>query len=89
MNHLFKFLIEKIIIIGIKMAISTSKIKKMIVIKKKWIENAIRGLEWGSKPHSKGEVFSISLLDFLFKVSEIKIIRLEIKINRVNSAIRG
>lgn len=83
-NHLFKFLTEKIMIIGIKIAISTSKIKKIIVIKKKWIENAIRGLEWGSNPHSKGEIFSISFEDFLFKISEIKIIKLEIKTNTVS-----
>lgn len=86
-NHLFKFLTEKIMIIGIKIAISTSKIKKIIVIKKKWIEKAIRGLEWGSNPHSKGEIFSISFEDFLFKIKAIKIIKLDSKINTVNISV--
>lgn len=83
-NHLFKLLTVKIIIIGMRIAISTSKIKKIIVIKKKWIEKTIRGLEWGSNPHSNGEIFSISFIDFLFKINEIKIIKFEINTNILN-----
>lgn len=36
-------------------ASSISKIKKMIVIKKNWMENGKRALFFGSNPHSKGE----------------------------------
>lgn len=40
--------------------ISTSKIKKIIVIKKNRIEKGIRDEFIGSNPHSKGEIFSRS-----------------------------
>jgi hypothetical protein len=56
--------IFKIIIIGKIKAISTSKIKKIIVIKKNRIENGIREEFIGSNPHSNGEVFSRSFKDF-------------------------
>jgi len=46
--------------IGKIKAISTSKIKKIIVIKKNRIEKGIREEFIGSKPHSKGEDFSRS-----------------------------
>lgn len=46
------------------MAISTSKIKKTIVIIKKRKENGIRVEEKGSNPHSNGEVFSRSGIGF-------------------------
>lgn len=46
--------------IGRIKAISTSKIKKIIVIKKNRIENGIREEFIGSNPHSKGEDFSRS-----------------------------
>ena len=49
---------------GSRMAISTSKIKKMIAIMKKRKENGIREVENGENPHSKGEVFSRSRLVF-------------------------
>lgn len=58
-----KFMIlEKLIIliIGINKTISTSKIKKIIAIRKNWRENGIRALFLGSNPHSKGEFFSLS-----------------------------
>jgi hypothetical protein len=54
----------KIIIIGKIKAISTSKIKKIIVIKKNRIENGIREEFIGSNPHSKGDIFSRSEIDF-------------------------
>lgn len=41
-------------------AISTSKIRKMMAIKKNWRENGIRDEDFWSKPHSKGESFSRS-----------------------------
>lgn len=53
-----------ILIIGIKSTISTSKIKKIIAIKKNWSENGIRALDFGSNPHSNGEFFSLSENDF-------------------------
>jgi hypothetical protein len=55
----------KIIIIGKIKAISTSKIKKIIVIKKNRIEKGNREEFNGSNPHSKGDVFSRSFIDFL------------------------
>lgn len=65
-------------IIGNKRAISTSKIKKMTVIKKKWREKGIRDDEIGSKPHSKGEDFSRSEKDFFDRIRDIIIIKLAI-----------
>lgn len=56
--------ILKIIIIGKIKAISTSKIKKIIVIKKNRIEKGSRDEFIGSNPHSKGDVFSRSFNDF-------------------------
>ena len=47
-------------IIGKIKAISTSKIKKIIVIKKNRNENGIREDLLGSNPHSNGEFFSRS-----------------------------
>ena len=46
--------------IGKIKAISTSKIRKIIVIKKNRSENGIREELLGSNPHSKGEFFSRS-----------------------------
>ena len=76
-------------IIGKSKVISTSKIKKIIAIKKKCKENGKRDLDFGSNPHSKGLLFSRSIHIFFehkFKINnrkiEIKIIILarEIKI---------
>lgn len=50
--------IEKII--GNIRAISTSKIKKIIAIKKKRREKGNRDELSGSNPHSKGDIFSRS-----------------------------
>lgn len=68
-------------------AISTSKIKKITVIKKKWRENGIRALELGSNPHSNGEHFSRSInnffdriIDVIIKIFEIIIIIIVSKI---------
>lgn len=59
--HIIKFENFKIKIIGKINAISTSKIKKIIVIKKNFKENGNREDDIGSNPHSKGELFSRSL----------------------------
>lgn len=67
-------------IIGKINAISTSKIKKIIVIKKNRIEKGIREDSIGSNPHSKGDLFSRSLLVFFDKVVA-KIIIIKVMIN--------
>lgn len=63
-NQIFK--LENLIvkIIGSKRVISTSKIKKIIVIKKNRKENGIRELFIGLNPHSNGDIFSKFSLNF-------------------------
>ena len=56
-----------IITIGKIKAISTSKIKKIIEIKKNRIEKGIRDEFIGSNPHSKGDLFSRSVFVFFDK----------------------
>lgn len=68
--------------IGKIKAISTSKIKKIIVIKKNRNEKGIREDDFGSNPHSKGELFSRSINVFLDKIEEINITRIEISKSR-------
>lgn len=46
-------------------AISISKIRKIIEIKKKLIENGIRDEHIASKPHSNDDLFSRSIESFL------------------------
>lgn len=67
-------------IIGKISAISTSKIKKITVIKKKCNENGIRAEDFGSNPHSNGEHFSRSINDFFDKIIDKNIIIFEINI---------
>jgi hypothetical protein len=50
---------------GNKRTISTSKIKKITAIRKNRRENGRRDELLGSNPHSKGELFSRSTIDFL------------------------
>lgn len=45
-------------------AISMSKIKKIKVVIKKRSEKGLRAFLKGEKPHSKGVIFSRSLIDF-------------------------
>ena len=78
--------ILKIIIIGKIKAISTSKIKKIIVIKKKRIEKGSREEFIGSNPHSKGDVFSRSFNDF-FDSKEARYITI-IATNKIIIAIK-
>lgn len=70
-----------VIIIGRIKTISTSKIRKIMAIKKKWREKGIRLGDCGSNPHSNGEFFSRSNWDFLAKKIEMVIIKLVITIN--------
>lgn len=58
------WLIFIVIIIGNINAISTSKIKKIIAIKKNWIEKGNRDELKGSNPHSNGVFFSRSKIIF-------------------------
>lgn len=50
---------------GNKIEISMSNTRKIIAIKKNRIEKGIRDVFFGSKPHSKGELFSWSKSLFL------------------------
>lgn len=76
-------------IIGRIKAISTSKIKKIMAIKKNRIEKGNREDEKGLNPHSKGESFSCSINDFFLSKEERIITIMEIaiiikdKINRL------
>jgi len=69
--------------IGRRIAISISKIKKIIAIKKNRREKGRRAEDLGLKPHSKGEDFSRSIIDF-FETNKVNIIRIVeiIAINR-------
>jgi hypothetical protein len=58
----------RIIIIGSNRAISTSKIKKITAIKKNRKEKGKRDDLLGSKPHSKGDLFSRSIMVFFDKI---------------------
>lgn len=73
-NVQIKMLVSlKEIIIGKINAISTSKIKKMIAIKKNRIEKGFRDEFNGENPHSKGEIFSFSVIFFFLRRDEILI----------------
>lgn len=71
----------KVMIIGRIKAISTSKIKKIMAIKKKRIEKGSREEFMGLKPHSNGDNFSRSEIFFFLKIEERSItIKATIKI---------
>lgn len=75
------------IINGRRRVISTSKIRKIIAIRKKWREKGIREEDLGSNPHSNGEVFSRSIYVFFEIKFTIKIIintMSKINISRLN-----
>lgn len=65
-------------IIGRISAISTSKIKKIIEIKKKRKEKGKREEDFGSKPHSNGDDFSRSTIVFFDKMEAKNITIIEI-----------
>lgn len=69
---------EEIIVVmmgrGSKIAISTSKIKKMMATIKNRRENGIREPEKGENPHSNGEVFSRSRSAFFPRRLAVRII---------------
>ncbi len=70
-----------VLIKGSKRAISTSKIKKIIVIKKKEKEKGFRGKEIKLNPHSKEFIFSLLNLIFLARIVDKFIIIRGITIN--------
>lgn len=68
--------------IGIINEISISKIKKMVAIKKKWVEKFFRGDDIFENPHSNGEFFS-RLIFFFFEIVIVIIIIINIISNVV------
>lgn len=85
--QIFKLDKFKVIIIGKIKAISTSKIRKMIAIKKNRIEKGIREVLKGLNPHSNGDIFSRSKINFLESKEEINItIKEIIKNNNLKSS---
>lgn len=72
---------------GNKRTISRSKIKKIIINKKKCIENGIRAFFIGSKPHSKGVFFwKLRWLKAEIKKGIMRIIR---QIERIRIALKA
>ena len=55
-------------IIGISKTISISKTKKMTASRKNRREKGIRAVSKGSNPHSKGDIFSRSLVEWRDRV---------------------
>lgn len=62
--------------------ISTSKIKKITAIKKNCKEKGIREEELGSNPHSKGDLFSRSIIIF-FAIKFLIKIKIKVKIKLI------
>lgn len=58
--------------IGSMRASSVSKIKKIIAIRKKWIEKGKRGEDIWENPHSKGDLFVRFIFDFIDNKNDIK-----------------
>ena len=69
-----------ILINGRIIVISISKIRNRMAIRKKCIENGIRADDLGSKPHSKGDIFSRSLIFFFERRLDRSIIIIDINI---------
>ena len=64
--------------------ISTSKIRKIIAIRKKRREKGRRADPLGSNPHSNGELFSRSIMVFFDRIEDKSITIVEIrKIKRI------
>lgn len=72
-----------IIIKGIIITNSTSKIKKITAIIKKCLENGIRDESNESNPHSKEDIFSRSIID-LYEIKYKTMVNInKIKINKI------
>lgn len=76
--HIIKLENLIIKIIGRIKAISTSKIRKIIVIKKNRSENGSREDDLGSNPHSNGDAFSRSTNVFFERIEASNITTIEI-----------
>lgn len=63
-EHVIILFVFIVIIKGRRSVISTSKMRKIIAIKKKCIEKGSRDDDFGSKPHSNGDLFSRSMIIF-------------------------
>jgi len=82
MNRKIAMIVEKLIILvsfiviisGNSKVISTSKIKKITAIRKNWSEKGIRADDFGSNPHSNGDLFSRSINVFFEMILAISII---------------
>lgn len=77
-TQILKFEEFNVIIKGKIRAISTSKIKKIIAIKKNRIEKGVRDDFMGLNPHSNGALFSRLRLDFKAKIEDNDITIIEI-----------
>lgn len=78
--HIIKLETLIIKIIGRIKAISTSKIRKIIVIKKNRKEKGRREDDFGSNPHSNGDAFSRSTNVFFERIEASNITTIEINI---------
>lgn len=76
----------KMMIIGNKRAISTSKIRKITAIRKNRKEKGSREELLGSNPHSKGDLFSRSIIVFFDKI-DAKIITITTIVAKINAMI--
>lgn len=79
-KEVFKLLVRIIVGMGISRTISISNTIKMIASRKNRIENGIRAVLLGSKPHSNGDDFSRSVLDRAARM--LAAIKMTIGINR-------
>lgn len=73
---------------GSSRAISTSKIKKITAIKKNRREKGKRDELLGSNPHSNGELFSRSMIDFFERIEANDIIIIDSAIITVAIIVR-
>lgn len=63
--HVIIFLIFSVMIIGKIITISTSKMRNSTAIRKNCKENGNRAVDFGSNPHSNGDIFSRLIILFL------------------------
>jgi hypothetical protein len=82
-SQIVRFDVGRIAIIGRRRAISTSKIKKITAIRKNRRENGSREDLLGSNPHSKGDLFSRSVMGFLDKIEARPITTVDRRIRMV------
>jgi len=74
-----------VLAMGRRRVISTSKMRKIRAIRKNRIEKDVRGEDFGSNPHSNGDLFSRSIIDF-FEMSVATVISTDV-MNRVKRKI--